>query len=145
MCTRARIRGSRSTALRTVAVAALLGVALLAGCGDDESAQDRYCEAGAALESSVAALFEVDVIAEGTDGVRAAVDAVQDDVEELAESARDATADDVDALDSAVGDLNDAIAAAGEQLTEENATAVVDAIGAVQQAWNRVSDTLSDC
>ena len=50
----------------------------LAACSDDDgqSAQERYCEAGEALESSVTALVELDLVAEGTNGVESAVEEV---------------------------------------------------------------------
>ena len=49
-----------------------LAVALAAGCGgdDEKSAQDRYCETGASLEASVDALVDLDLLAEGTDGLQ---------------------------------------------------------------------------
>ena len=118
-----------------------------AACSDDDdkSAQERYCEAGASLESSVNALSNVDVIAEGANGMETAVDAVEDDANELRDSATDAAADEVDALNDALGDLGDALGAAGDDLTSDNATAVVDAIGGVQTAANGVYATPSDC
>lgn len=125
--------------------AAVLAIATLAGCGDDESAQDRYCEAGESLESSISALFSVNVISDGTSGVSEALDAVRGDVEELVDSASDATSGDVDALNDAVDGLNDAVGTAGDDLSEENVNGVVDAIDGVRAAFGSVTETLSDC
>ena len=143
------LRVRPSTFGRAVRNLVLAGAVALgaAACSDDDdkSAQERYCEAGVSLESSVNALSNVDVIAEGANGVETAVDAVEDDVNELRDSATDAAADEVDALNDALGDLGDALGAAGDDLTSDNATAVVDAIGALQTAANGVYATLSDC
>lgn len=133
------------TPLRVAAIAALVGVTTLAACGDDESAQDRYCEAGDDLESSIAALVGLDLLAEGTSGLEGAVDDVRADVEEMRESADDAVADDVAALDESIDDLNDALGAVGDDLSEANVDAFVAAIGDVQAAFGAVGDTLADC
>ena len=122
------LRVRPSTIGRAVRNLALAGAVALsaAACSDDDdkSAQERYCEAGASLESSVNALSNVDVIAEGANGVETAVDGVKDDVNELRDSATDAAADEVDALNDALGDLGDALGAAGDDLTSDNATHV---------------------
>jgi len=126
-------------------VALTLGAAVLAACGDDESAQDRYCEAGESLNASVSALFDLDVVAEGTNGLRSAIEDVNNDLTELRDSASDAASDEVDALNDAVGALDDALNAAGDSLTADNATGVVDAIGGVRAAFAAIGDTLTDC
>jgi hypothetical protein len=134
---------------RTVRNIALAGAVALgmAACSDDDdqSAQEKYCEAGASLESSVNALLNVDVVAEGANGVEAAADTVKNDADELSDSASDAAADDVDALEDALSSLGDALSDAGDDLTSDNASAVVAAVGAVQTAASAVYATLSDC
>ena len=145
--TAVRVRPSTfGRAVRSMALAGAMALCAVA-CSDDDdqSAQERYCEAGASLESSVNELLNLDVIAEGTSGVETAVDAVEEDVDELRDSATDAAADEVDALSNALSDLGDALSAAGGELTSDNATAVVDAIGAVQAAATDVYATLTDC
>ena len=132
-------------AVCNIALAGAVALGAAACSDDDQSAQERYCEAGASLESSVNALLNVDVIAEGANGVESAVDAVKDDADELGDSATDAAADEADALDDALSDLGDALGAAGDDLTSDNAAAVVDAISAVQSAATGVYATLSDC
>ncbi len=50
--------------IRRLAAAACLGVLALGACGsDEESAQDRYCQAGDDLKSSLASLVDLDLIA----------------------------------------------------------------------------------
>ena len=148
MYTTTAVRARPSTfgrAVRSMALAGAMGLCAVACSDDDQSAQERYCEAGASLESSVNELLNLDVIAEGTSGMETAVDAVEEDVDELRDSATDAAADDVDALSNALSDLGDALSAAGGELTSDNATAVVDAISAVQAAATDVYATLTDC
>ncbi len=142
--------GSEATAwrrgLRAGAAAMLAGVVVVAGCGsDDESAQDQYCAAGESFESSLDELTGLDLVAEGTDGLTAAVDQVQSDLGDLRDSASEAAADEVDALEQAVDDLTDAISTLGGDLTSDNATAVGTAIDNVATAAQSVRDTLSDC
>ena len=132
--------------VRNFSLAVVVAVGGLAACSDDDkSAQEKYCEAGASLESSVNALLNLDVIAEGTNGVESAVNSVEDDVNELRDTATDAAADEVTTLDDALGGLGSALSAAGGDLTAENASAVIDAISAVQTAATGVYSTLTDC
>ena len=136
----------RRRGLRAGAAAMLAGVVVVAGCGgDDESAQDRYCAAGESLESSLDELTGLDLVAEGTDGLTAAVDEVQSDLDDLRDSASEAAADEVSALEQAVDDLSDAISTLGGDLTSDNASAVGTAIENVATAARSVRDTLSDC
>ena len=138
---------TRRRSVRVGAVAMLASVLVVAGCGsdDDESAQDQYCAAGESLETSLDELADLDLVAEGTDGVTAAVDQVQSDLDDLRDSASDAAADEVGALEQAVDGLNDAISTLGGDLTSDNASAVGSAIEDVAAAAQSVLDTLSDC
>lgn len=136
-------RGIRSV----VAAMMMVGVVVVGGCGsdDDESAQDRYCAAGESLRSSLDELAELDLIAEGTDALTAALDGVRNDIDGLRESASDAAADDVAALEESVDDLSEAISTLGGDLTRENATVLGTAIESVIAAAGSVFDTLRDC
>ena len=102
-------RRVRSSTGRSAAILLTAGLAVagIAGCGSDDepSAQEKYCEAGDSLRSSVDALVGLDLVAEGTDGLNSAVDAVKGDVEELRDAASDAAADDVSVLEQSVDDL----------------------------------------
>ncbi len=138
---------ARCRGVRVGAAAMLAGVLVIAACGsdDDESAQDRYCAAGESFESSLDELAGLDLVAEGTDGLTAAVSQVQSDLGDLRDSASDAAADEVGALEQAVDGLTDAISTLGGDLTSDNATAVGTAIDNVSAAAQSVLDTLSDC
>jgi len=118
----------------------------LAACSSDEqSAQEQYCEAGAALESNVDALLSVDVLSEGTDGVESALKAVEDSFDDLRDSGSDAASEATDAFDDALDELENALSDVGDDLTTENAAAVLGAIGSVQSSAADVYSTLSDC
>lgn len=127
-------------------LAAFLGVVALVGCGDDDqSAQEKYCAAGESLESSLGALTDLDLIAEGTDGLNAAVGEVRSDLGELSDSASEASADKVGALEQSVDELEGAISTLDGELTSDNAAAVGAAIQTVGTSAQAVLDTLSDC
>lgn len=128
-----------------IAILAALGATTLAACGDDESSQDDYCAAGDALQSSLASLADLDLIAEGTDGLQDAITAIRDDLAEVRSTASDAASGDVDVLDESITDLDAAISDLGGDLTSENASAVGAAIENVRAAASGVSDTLRDC
>lgn len=136
-----RTRGRLGSAL----VVSLLALTMLTACGDDESAQDRYCDAGESLRSSIGELTDVDLLAGGTDALDEAIGQVSDDVDELRDAAGDAAEDDVAALDSAVDALRGSLSDLGGELTSENASAVGAAITDVVEAARAVFDTLGDC
>lgn len=137
-----------NTSRRTMPLLAaitLMGLAPLAACGDDESAQDRYCEAGDQLRSDITALLDLDVLATGTDGLRESVDEVESSFDELRSNASDAAEDEVDALGDALDDVDDALADLGDDLSRENVSNITGALGAAAGAATGVFDTLTDC
>lgn len=129
------------------AIAVGLGIALLAGCGsdDDESAQDRYCQAGEALESSVSSLGDLDLVAEGTNGLNTAIDAIEDDVSELQDTASDAASDDIDALEQSVEDLKSALSDLSGEISSDNVSTLGTAVQSVIESAQAVYGTLTDC
>ena len=133
------------TNLRPVMAVVVLTLIALGACGDDESAQDRYCDAGASLRSSIAALGDVDLVAGGTDALDEALGQIGDDVDELTDAAGGATEGDVAALDSAVERLGGALSELGGDLTSETASAGGSAVEDVIGAAQGVFDTLNDC
>lgn len=138
---------SRSRPWQLVCGAAVVGV-MLAGCGDDDdgrSAQEIYCDAGESLESSVTALSDLDVVAEGTDGLRSATDDVKQDVAELRDAATDAAADEAEALAQAVDSLDSAVSDLGEDISADNVTELTTAVQAVASSAQAVYGTLADC
>jgi ABC-type transporter Mla subunit MlaD len=132
--------------MRLVLMAGLV-IAAAAGCGDDDdtSAQEKYCEAGASLEASVEALLDLDLVAEGTDGLESALAAVGSNVNELDETAADAAADDVDELRQSVEGLEGAVSDLGGEISSENVAGVESAVQSVGAAAQAVVATLSDC
>jgi hypothetical protein len=128
--------------------AGLLAVALFAAaCGDsdEQSSQDKYCEAGDSARASLDALLDVDLIATGTDGVQEAFDTLVDDVGDLRSSASDAVKADVEALETAIEDGKDALSDAGGDLTAENISNLVSALAEIETSAVAVFATLSDC
>lgn len=124
-----------------------LGIALLAGCGsdDDASDQEQYCEAGESLESSVSALGDLDLVAEGTNGLEAALEAIEADVNELMNTASEAASDEISALEQSLDDLESALADLGGEITSDNASTVAAAAQNVSESAQAVYGTLTDC
>jgi hypothetical protein len=138
---------ARGLALPLVATLALG----LAACSDDDSsddavsAEEQVCEDWAQLESSVTALRDVDVVADGTDALRSAVDGVSTAVDELGDSAGDQVGDEVDALGTAVDDLGDELRGIGDDPQGESAGTDMAALGeAVQQVATAADDLKAD-
>lgn len=129
-----------------VAAALAVGLSLVAcGSDDDQSAQEKYCEAGQSLESSAAALFDLDLIAQGTSGLQDAVDAVEKDVDALRDSATEAAADEVDALQQSVKDLDKALSDVSGDISTDNIAALQTAVQSVATAFQGLTSTLTDC
>jgi hypothetical protein len=140
---------ARSTSKAPVRLMLMAGLAIaaIAGCGDDDekSAQEKYCEAGASLEASVEALLDLDLVAEGTDGLESALGEVESNVNDLRDAATDAAADDVTALEQSVDGLEGAVSDLGGEISSENVTGVQSAVQSVGAAAEGVLATLSDC
>lgn len=130
-----------------LAAALLATLALLAACGsdDEESAQDQYCAAGDDLESSVTALTQLDLIAEGTNGLEAALGAVEDDLSTLAETASETASGEVSALEESAQDLESALEGLAGDITGDNVSALATAVESLATSAQAVYDTLTDC
>ena len=129
-------------------VAALASLALVAaGCGsdDEESAQDRFCAAGDELRTSVESLLNIDPVAEGTNGVEAAIESVEGSVNEVADAAPEAAEAESDALETAVDDLQSSLSTLGGEITTENVASVADAVSAVATSAQALYERLTDC
>jgi hypothetical protein len=123
----------RHAALAGLAAASVLG---LAACGDDggdggdgdEGAAEGagVCEARDELTESFAALGDIDVVNDGTDAVRAAVDSIGEDLEALREAAGDEADDELDAVGAAVDDLRTAVGDLGGESVGAVGTALAD-------------------
>jgi hypothetical protein len=85
----------------------------IGACSDDDSPDttaetsdaEQVCDDWTQLQAAVTALADVDVVADGTDALRTAVDGVTGALEQLRDSAGEAAGDEVDALGSAVDEL----------------------------------------
>jgi polyhydroxyalkanoate synthesis regulator phasin len=129
------------------AVASLLAAVLLlaaAGCGDDESASDRVCDARSVLRDDVQAV--VDDVADGNlgdardglDEVQSASDDLASAVSDLGEEQRAALEPEVDQLESQVAELNNA------ESLEELGTGVDSVVANAESIVQDVGETL-DC
>ncbi len=96
---------------------------------DADHAEGQVCAAAAELKASLTDLRNSNVLETGTSGLQANVDAVKDDVRSLANSAGDTIRPSVDALRSALGDLETAIR-----------NVVANGVSPVQAAAQRTSD-----
>jgi hypothetical protein len=145
----------------TAALAPVLAVALLAlgACGDDDDDQtaptsaetesttggDELCAALDDLEQDIDTLADIDVVAEGTDAVRASVTAIGDDLSEIREVAPDAAPEEAEEFESALASLDDAVAALGDgSLTAESARDVIIAVTSTVQTGQRYVGALDD-
>ena len=112
---------------------------------DDVSPEEAYCNAGESLQTSVESLLDLDVIAEGTNGIEAAIESVESDFSEFTDAAEEVTAEEGEALEAAFNDLKaafDAIADYG--ITLDNSTAVIDALVAMAAPAEAVFATLTE-
>lgn len=134
-------RRFRRAAAATVTVVALV----LAGCGDDETAQDRYCAAGEDLGESLDALSSVSLLDDGPDGIREAAEDVRNDIGTMQDNASEAVEGDVAALGEALTDLEDQFADLGDEFSVASIEAITAGIGRVLSAAGDVIATLSDC
>ncbi len=125
---------------------AALATLLLASCGDDDdvSAEEAFCNAGDQLETDVKALASLDVVAEGTDGLAEQFDAVEADLTELKDAGLDVASDEIDALDQSVDDLGTTIDDLGDEITVDNAAAVISAIGDIGSSATAVYTAVAE-
>ncbi|HKY17190.1 MAG TPA: hypothetical protein VJM33_19845 [Microthrixaceae bacterium] len=113
---------------------------LVAGCGDDDDsssattaaptteAEGDVCADRDALQSSVEELRDVDLTAEGTNGVEAAVGAVKEDLDALGTSVSDELEPEVEAVRTAVDELETAVDDLDSDGGVSNALAAVAAV-----------------
>lgn len=125
-----------TTTPKTLVVALLVAAGLLVGCGDDDdSPEAAYCEQVDELEQSLADLRNLDVVAQGTDELRARVDEVRTNLSEVRAAAPDAAPEAADAFDTAFSSLQSAVEALGDgELTAATARDAIAAIGATATA-----------
>jgi phage host-nuclease inhibitor protein Gam len=101
-------------------------------CSDDDGDGDeaaRACDARDDLSSSVQALGDVDVVADGTDQLRTAFDDVVAAVDEVADASGDRLEDEVDAVQAEVDDVRTAVSSIGDQSAASAAELVTTELG----------------
>lgn len=126
---------------------------LATACGDDDDADrtgdeaSAVCDAKDELDSSVNALGDLDVSAEGTNAVDAAVDDVRDDIEAVRDAAQGDVDDEVEDVESAFDELEAAVATFGDQESTGAAVAgVSSAVADLATAVGALFDALpQDC
>ncbi len=127
-------------ALWAGAACLLASASLLAACGDDDSeptAEEAFCQAGDDLRTNVTALADFDLISGGTDALEEQLTTIGDDIEALKSSGAEVASDQIDALETAYGELESAVEAAGDEITVDSATGVA---AAVQQTATAAAD-----
>jgi uncharacterized protein YoxC len=143
---------SRARTLLTLVAVAGLAVG---GCSSSStssassssaSSSSDLCGSADALRSSIGDLKDVQVAQDGTEALRQAFSKVGDDVNRLADDARDQYSGQVADVESAVGDLRAAIDTLGSSPTAATVRAGGDAARTlVQNAGVLVDDASSSC
>jgi hypothetical protein len=132
---------SRTLLLVVVALA-------VAACGDDSgddvSSEEAFCQSGEQLETDVASLLDMDVVAEGTDAVDDAFTTIRADTDALVAAGQDFAADDINAVEQAVDELGSAVDDLSGELTTDNAGAVATAVSDLGTAVQGLQTTLTE-
>ena len=142
------IERGTSRASRLLVACVAVGLTMAACGSDDETSSttttaapvDDVCADSEALSASLADLQDVDVTADGTNGLEAAVGAVQDDLEALGESAGNELQPQVDDVRGSLQELETAVTNFGS----EGPTQVLDAIAAVASSTSTLITSLDD-
>ena len=124
----------RSAKLRPTALlaGAVMALTLLTACGSDDAAatpEEAFCDAGDSLRTDVESLGDLDLVAEGTDGIQQQFDAISSDLEQLRDSGQDVASQEIDTLDSALTQLESTVETLGDA---PSARAVADAASSVK-------------
>ena len=148
--------GSTRGIVRAIVAALAVGV-LLTACSDDGDSSSSAtseavttteattttvadtCADAEALQSSVAELQDVDVVAEGTNGLTTSLDQVKSDLEALGTSASEELQPDIEALQTGIDSLESAI----DGFDTDGAAPVVAAVTAVGEAATALIDAVN--
>jgi hypothetical protein len=116
---------STSTTSTTAASTSAAGSSSSSG---DPAGKEQVCQARDELKTSLAALVDPTLLLGGADGITAAVDQVQTDLDALAAAGRQDYAPQVEAMQTALTDVQTAVSALGDGNASANLTAVGTAI-----------------
>ena len=139
---------------------ALATLLALGACGDDDdgnqaanstaeatttSTSEALCAAIDDLEQDIGALADIDVVADGTDELKARLTTIREDLAKIKEQAPDTAPDEAEAFDDTLASLDDAITAVGNgSLTAESAQDVVAAGASTVEAGQAYLGALDD-
>jgi hypothetical protein len=134
-----------TTSYRALATAIAACLALgVAACGSDEpTAEEVFCEAGDSLQTDINALADLDLISEGTDGLKERFSIIESDLDQLRKSGSDVASEEISALETAVDDFGNAVNALGDDISVEGAQAAGTALTGITTAASGVFDKLS--
>jgi hypothetical protein len=123
---------------RTIAILALLSVALLVACGesDEEKAQDRACDARADIEKRVDDLAGLTITTASIDDVTNNLKAIRDDLEKIAAERDDLAPEQRDAVDQAAKSFRSELETAAKD--------VVSGAASGEEAGARIGSALDD-
>lgn len=140
----------RSTARTMVAVVALSLVLVAGACSKSSSSASStttttsvsaaYCASWQGVVDSFTALKQVDVIGNGVNALKSAVDALQSSLQNLGTTSDKMFRPKVDAVTSAVGNLADSISSTTNPA--DLVTKVRDGLSRINSAWTDLVTTL---
>jgi hypothetical protein len=148
-------RTSNSSRIVRRIVCLVAVAAIVASCGDDDDSSsdttaatstttstgsDDVCADREALGSSVAALQDVDVRAEGTDGVTAALTDIKDDLTSVQASAGDEVRPQVEAVQDGIEQVESAV----DDFDSGGAAPVLAGVAEVAGSASTLLDSLED-
>ena len=127
--------------MRKRIIASVAALALLVtACSDDEVS--TFCEDEQQLESSIDTLRDIDIAADGTDALKADVEAVTTALGDLRESGGDEIGDEVDDLQQSLSSLQSGVEAASG--TGAKASALVSGLADVQTSLQALLSAAED-
>ena len=123
---------TRSRAIIGVGIA-VTSIIVVGGCSSDDepSAEEQFCTAGAALSDDVSALAEFDVLTNGLDGMSERFDTIRADVDALQEAGLAVAADEIDALEASVGELEVTASSLSESPNLDGASTAIGQLATV--------------
>ena len=114
--------------------------------GDDTGSADTVCQEKEELDSAVASLTDVDVIAEGTEALNASLANVRTSLDNLGDSVSDEVADEVEGMETAVDDAEEILSDLDDASLNEQIDAVQSALTGVATASVALGTALQeDC
>jgi hypothetical protein len=114
---------------RTLTAAAAIALTLvLASCGEDAETATPSCEAQDDLAAAIQSLEDVDVVQDGTDALRDAVEDVGVALEVVGDAERSELGDEAEAVRRAVDEVRTAVAASEGQSPSQIVSTVSSAI-----------------